>query len=321
MDSLSAGNNSNYPPLSQLIFTISGFMSGKSILGSVIYIRLFIIAADFGIFYFGRKLLKNLNLSENRIFWYLLNPFIIIELTGNLHFEGIMIFFLVWSLYLLQKNQSIKSAVILALSVAVKLIPLLFLPIFFRNLRLKRAISYYGITALTTIFLFLPFFSPAFFENYIATTALWFEKFEFNTSFYYLIRWFGFQLVDFNIIWYSGKILATIILFSVLYLSCSRENKDMRFLIKNMLFAISIYYFLSTTVHPWYLALPLFLSIFTRYRFVMVWTFMVVLSYSAYSNPEFQEKYWLIALEYIVVLGFFFWEIVLKKNKITKEID
>ena len=82
MGSLSAGHFSNYPPLNQLIFAISGWISSSSILGSVIVFRLVIILADIGTFIFGRKLLKAMGMDEHRIFWYILNPFIIIEMTG-----------------------------------------------------------------------------------------------------------------------------------------------------------------------------------------------------------------------------------------------
>nr|WP_313791267.1 hypothetical protein [Lacinutrix neustonica] len=101
MGALNASHFTNYPPVNQLCFIIASFFAGKSIVGSVVVLRILIIAADFGILYFGTKLLKKLKLPIHNIFLYLLNPFIIIELTGNLHFEGVMIFFLVWSLYVL----------------------------------------------------------------------------------------------------------------------------------------------------------------------------------------------------------------------------
>ena len=132
MGDLNASHYSNYPPLNQILFAWGNLFPGKSILSSVIGLRLVIVAADFGTLYFGKKLLERLNIPIYTIFWYILNPFIIIELTGNLHFEGVMIFFLVWSLYLLHIGKWQWSAVVFALSVSVKLIPLIFLPLLYQ---------------------------------------------------------------------------------------------------------------------------------------------------------------------------------------------
>jgi hypothetical protein len=81
-----------------------------------------------------------------------------------------------------------------------------------------------------------------------------------------------------------------------------------------MLLGVSVYSFLSTTVHPWYIATPLLLSVFTRYRFAIIWSFMVILSYFAYNDAVFRENLWLVALEYIVVIGMFTYEISNEKR-------
>ncbi len=327
MGALNASHYTNYPPLNQLLFAIAGILSGKSIIGSVIILRALIIVADIGVLYFGRKLLVNLKLPDSRIFLYLLNPFIIIELTGNLHFEGVMVFFLVWSLYLLQQKKWVGSGVVFACSVLLKLVPLLLLPFFFgyfiykrkhsnsnmisedTELGFQKLIGFYLIVGVTVLFGFAPILSADFIENFMATISLWFQKFEFNASFYYLVRWIGFQVKGYNIIETAGKALPLITLGILAGLSLFRKNNSFEKLLTAMLFGFTVYLFLSTTVHPWYLAIPLILSIFTIYRYLLVWSFIVVLSYSAYAASGFQENLWLVALEYLVVITVFIMEL------------
>jgi alpha-1,6-mannosyltransferase len=323
MGSLSAGNFTSYPPVNQLLFAISTFLGGKSILGSVVAMRVFIILADLGTLYFGRKLLLKLNLPGHQIFWFILNPFIIIELTGNLHFEGVMLFFLTWSIYLLHQKKWIWSAILLGISVSIKLLPLLFLPLlwnyFIKNrktensdipdLNFKKLLGYYLMVGLTVLASFLPFLSSEFISNFSASIALWFQKFEFNASIYYIVRWIGFQLKGYNIIATAGKILPLLVILILSGLAFFKRNNSTQKLIETMLVGVSAYFFLATTVHPWYVAMPLLLSVFTKFRFALVWSFLVMLSYSAYTKNGFQENYWLIAVEYILVIGIFLLEI------------
>ena len=330
MGELNGSHYTNYPPVSQLLYGLSALFASKSIINAAIVLRICILLADIGIFYVGRKLLAALKLPQKRIFWYFLNPFIIIELTGNLHFEAIMIFFIIWSLYLLQKGYWYWAAVIIGISVSVKLIPLLFLPLFFKSFitsqnftfnrtsektsvsTLKRwqQLSCFYLLAAGTVFLtFLPFFSVDFFSNFIQTVSLWFQKFEFNASIYYIIRWIGYQTVGWNIIETAGKILPLVTLLILLGITFFRKNDSLPQLITAMLLGISSYYFLSTTIHPWYIAVPLALCIFTRYKFPIVWSFVIVLSYTAYVNSGFKENLWMVGLEYVIVFGVFFYEI------------
>ena len=325
MGKLSAGNYTNYPPFNQLIFALAALFAGKGLLGPVILMRLVIIAADVGVLYFGKKLLEKLGLPRHRIFWYILNPLVIIELTGNLHFEGVMVFFLVGSLYLLHHKKWVLSAILFAASVLLKIIPLLFLPLLIgyfrkektgiRSTDFKKLFGFYLVVGFTVILGFLPFLSPAFFSSFGSSIALWFQKFEFNASFYYLVRWVGFQGKGYNIIETAGKVLPLIVLAILLGLTFFRKNNSTDRLITGMLLGISVYFFLATTVHPWYLITPLLLSIFTRYSFVLIWSFLVILSYYTYSNPEFQENLWLVALEYVVVLLWFAREVAVNTKK------
>ena len=313
MGSLNGSHFTNYPPINQLCFAIAALFSSKSILGSAIVLRLIIIAADFGTLYFGKKLLTKLHIPVHHIFWYILNPFIIIELTGNLHFEGVMIFFLIWSLYLLHIGKWKYAAVIFALSISVKLIPLIFLPLVFQKLEFKKSALFYSIVAVISILLFLPFYSSEFINNYTQTVGLWFQNFEFNASFYYLFREIGYLFRGWNEIAIIGKILPIVVFIFVILLTFFRRNKTTIQLITTMLFALSFYYFMATTVHPWYIATLLILSIFTNYKFPLVWSFIIIISYLAYANDTNTENLWIIALEYIIVFSVFLFELIKRK--------
>jgi alpha-1,6-mannosyltransferase len=313
MGVLNASHFSNYPPLNQLCFVIAGLFAGKSILGSVVVMRLLIITADFGTLYFGKKLLEKIKIPVYNIFFYILNPFIIIELTGNLHFEGIMIFFLIWSLHLLHIGKWQLSAIVLALSVSVKLIPLIFLPLLFKRLGLKKSIQFYSITGLTTLLFFTPFYSTTFINNYAKTVGLWFQDFEFNASIYYLVREIGYLFRGYNEIAIIGKAIPIIIFIFVILVSFFKKNKTTSQLIVSCLIVLSFYYFMATTVHPWYVATLLILSIFTNYKFPLVWSLVIILSYLAYANSNNSENLWIIALEYSIVYSVFIWEVFIKK--------
>ena len=330
MGSLNGSHFTNYPPLNQLCFLIAALFASKSIFGSVIVLRTLIILADLGILYFGKKLLQNLNLPIKNIFWYVLNPFIIIEMTGNLHFESVMLFFLVWALYKLQQQKWIFAAILIACSVSVKLIPLLFLPLFFQwfvyskvNFKAKenwlgfkinfkgllKFIAFNSIILIVTALLFLPFFSSELIHNYSNSVGLWFRNFEFNASFYYIFREIGYFFRGYNEIAIIGKITPVLTILFLLYVTFFRKNKSSIQLITAMLFGLCFYYFTATTVHPWYVATPLILSVFTKYKFPVVWSLLIILTYQAYANTPWQENLSIVFLEYFVLYSFISYEL------------
>jgi hypothetical protein len=329
MGELNGSHYTNYPPLNQLCFLIAALFTNKSIFGSIIVLRVLIILADMGILYFGKKLLEKLQLPVKNIFWYILNPFIIIEMTGNLHFEPVMLFFLIFGMYKLYQQKWIWAAILIACSVSVKLIPLLFLPLFFQWFvhrkktsqllkihGISKLFAFYGIICITNILLFLPFYSSELIENYSNSVGLWFKTFEFNASFYYIFREIGYLFRGYNEIAIVGKISLALTIGFLLILTFFRKNTSFKELFTAMLFGLCFYYFTATTVHPWYLATPIILSVFTKYRFPVIWSFVIILTYQAYANLPWQENLWFVALEYLVVFFYLFYEIKNKKTKI-----
>ncbi|WP_430928036.1 mannosyltransferase [Polaribacter marinivivus] len=331
MDTLNGSHYTNYPPLNQISFLLAALFSSKSIFGSIIVLRIQIILADIGILYFGKKILEHLKLPIKNIFWYILNPFIIIEMTGNLHFEPVMLFFLIFALYKLTQQKSMIAAILLGCSVSIKLIPLLFLPLFFQwfiplykkekndmiiwtgfKISPKKIIKlmvFYFIIIFVNIILFSPFYSSEFIANYSNSVGLWFGKFEFNASFYYIFREIGYLFRGFNEIAIIGKITSLITILFLAYITFFRKNIPFKNLISAMLFGLCFYYFTATTIHPWYIATPLILSVFTKYKFPIVWSLVLVFTYQAYSNEPWKENLWFVALEYVIVFSYLFYEL------------
>lgn len=317
MGAMNGSHYTCYPPINQLTFLVPAIFFSKNLLGATVVMRLLIILADFGTYLFGKKILEVLKLPSRNIFLYLLNPFIILELTGNLHFEGVMIFFLAAAIHYLLKNKWIVSTFYFAISVSVKLIPLLFLPVLIKKLGFKNIIFYGVVVLLFNIMFFLPFVSQDLYENFMKSIHLYFQNFEFNASIYYIIREIGFQVKGYNIIQTVGRVTPFIVATTVLVLSFVRDNKNYKVLFETVLFSICIYYSLASIVHPWYIAIPLFFSVFTKYKFPLVWSFVVILSYSAYQNTTYQENLYLVATEYVIVYGVLFYELFFSKKRLA----
>jgi len=308
MGPLSAGHYSNYPPIHQLPFVIAAIISKHSILGAVIIFRLLLISADLGILFYGKKLLRKLQLPTKNIYWFILNPLVIIELTGNLHFEGLMLFFFVMALYYIHTKKWHLAALIMAVSIAVKLVPILSLPLFLNKLGWKKSIRFYLSIGIVFTLLFLPFLGDNFIKNYSATIGLWFSNFEFNASFYYLLKWVLEATTSLTLIHSMSSIVIGFLGVQISIQLIQNKIKTSE-LILSILWVLTGYYFVSTTLHPWYVVSLLLLSIFTTYKFARVWSFTLIFSYLAYNQFSVDENGLMLWLEYLPVWAVLVWEL------------
>ncbi|MFC1983107.1 glycosyltransferase 87 family protein [Chloroflexota bacterium] len=317
----SSGYLSAYPPVSQFIFWLSAKMAGTSAIGNIIMLRVVILLAEFGTLTLLYRLATRFKLPPRTILIYALNPLVIIELTGNLHFEAVMIFFLLLAVYLLINEKLLFSAISIGLAIGIKLIPLIFLPLLIKRLGISRSLRYYLVTGATVILLFIPFLNGEAISNYFSSLSLYFRVFEFNASVYYLIRWIYFQTFSDTLINVTQALLPVVTLLAVIVISLRQKLDSQQSILLNMLFCLTVYFIFTNNVHPWNLTMLLMLSVFTSYRFMVLWSWGVVLTYSAYQTFPYLENLWLVAIEYFLTLGWMTGEIIhhhTQKNSINK---
>ncbi|MDB4183165.1 mannosyltransferase, partial [Flavobacteriaceae bacterium] len=199
------------------------------------------------------------------------------------------------------------AALTMALSIAVKLVPILSLPLFLNKLGWKKSIRFYVTIGGGFLLLFLPFLSGDFIKNYSTTIGLWFSKFEFNASIYYALQWVIEKTSDVELIHSMGIIVVSFLGLQIGYQLIQNKSKTTE-LILMILWVLSGYYFISTTVHPWYIISLLLLSIFTNYKFVRIWSYTLIFSYFAYNQSSVNENGLILCLEYIPVLSVLAWE-------------
>ncbi|GAA3997586.1 hypothetical protein GCM10022408_05390 [Hymenobacter fastidiosus] len=298
-----------YPPVCQAVFGLAGKLFPHSELGFILGLRLVLLAAELATAALLLALLRHFGQPAEKALLYLLNPLVIVELTGNLHFEALLICGLLAALWALTRHRNGFSAVALALSVATKLLPLLLLPLLLRRLGWRAFLRYGSVVAVVVLLLFAPFLSAELGQNFGRSLDLYFHKFEFNASLYYLARAIGYRVTGYNEIARIGSGLGWLTALLVAVLALGEKQPTLRTLPLAALAALMGYYLLATIVHPWYLTPLIALSVFTRFRFALVWSGLIVLSYGAYQSAAYAENLGLVALEYAGVAAVLIWEL------------
>lgn len=304
-----------YPPLAQFVFYISYLINQANIGGNIIFLKGVVLVTDFLVIYLLHHLLKRNNLPVQRILIYALSPLIILEFTGNLHMEGLMILGLLAAIVLSDKKSILLSSLSMVFSISAKMISMLLIPFMPREMYWKKIIGWGLSTLLLTVLLFFLSFKVDL--GWIKSIGLWFHSFEFNASLYYVVLkldslWRGYENIKI-----IGPLMAslTLIILGLLWIYYVRK-KQVHWSAA-MVLALTIYFLMTTTVHPWYLTTILTLCVISGHMYPIVWSYLVFLSYSHYSGGGFREQYVFIIVEYTVLFLwiFFEWKSKAAKNK------
>ena len=304
-----------YPPTNQMMFLTSAL--GGSVKSRLVILKVFFFLIEFLGLFTLYKLVKSKRLSELKFGLWALNPLVITEGVGNLHFEVIVLTFIILAVVFYQRDWRI-SAVFYGLAISTKLLPLMFLPLLIPALGIKKSMQYGLIAVGVFLFSFFPFLDFDLAKNMWSSIDLYFQNFEFNASIFFIVKWIGELTVGWDIVKTAGPIMAGVTIALIAFISFYPRKEKKYHLAESALIVNTVYLLMSTTVHPWYVLMPLGISIFTRFKYSMWWSGLVFLSYSFYLGGGIEEKPIWLSLEYGVLLLIIFLEMKKKNASVLK---
>ncbi|MBK9270097.1 MAG: hypothetical protein IPM48_00735 [Saprospiraceae bacterium] len=303
--------HSVYPPLAQFVFSFSARLAGANIYIFSIILKLVILLADLIIVFSAKKILSILSKHPKMLLIYFLNPLVIMELNGNLHFESWMIAFMGLSILYLQQQKTILSAATLGMSFLAKMISLITFPWYLLTLRKKKSMTFSAIliTFISLFLLMIPWSKEG-----ISGFQLYFQKFEFNSSIYKLLQLFAEENKWWKFKENIGFILAIISLMTILtlWLYDLLVERETKYKFQSVWYIWMVYLLMGSTVHPWYLTPILFLAVFSHPLTSIAWSFMIVGTYIHY-DPDLKHLFsGFVVLEYFFLFVIFIIEIKYK---------
>lgn len=307
-----------YPPVNQFVFWISALIGNGDVYISNLVIRFFMLLSEFGSIYFLLKLLLRYRIPLKHSLFYILNPLILLELTVNLHFEGFMIFFLLGAIYMFETNRIYWAGVFWGFAICTKLLPLVFLPLLLFRYPLLKTIKIGSTAILTTVILFLPFYSDTMLPNMLDSINKYFGFFFFNAGIPYVIR--EYYLLDYDKVMLEEmmsvfqKIFGGFILLYSILIAFFKKTS----LANYIFWAAFMYFFLAGILHPWYITILVPMGILAKRWTGIIWSFTIFFSYSAYRSQAYEEDYVLIAMEFSIVLIVLISETIFRKQLVNR---
>lgn len=308
-----------YPAVLQFIFAFAAKLFPANPYGAAIIMKLFIFMAECFTLY-GLWLLSKLKNSPPRnILWYALNPMVIVELTGNVHFEALMICFLVFTFYFLEKNKLIATALFWALAICSKILPVMLAPLFLMYLGFWRFLKTGLLTVVFTSLLFIPLIDNQLLAHLGDSVGKYYSLFEFNGSFYYLFVRIGELFSDDDYSAQIASVLGTIAFVIILVISFFKFKKEL--FLEKALWIFFIYFLSAAMVHPWYITTLVALGVFSKFKFPVVFSLLIPLSYFPYWLKVYDENMYVILLEYSLLALFVFLEWRMKRKQSAVKIS
>lgn len=298
-----------YPPANQFFFWLAN-LTGDKVTTITISMKAFILMMEVCSIFIINDLLRRFNMPTKYTLIYALNPLVIIEFTASLHFEAAMIFFLLLAFWLIQKKMIWLSSLAFAMAICSKILPVIFLPFIIPLLGWKKGGLYTITTLLFCLLSFIPFWEDHLFWNILESLKLYFGQFEFNSSIYklfepyYTVRWVPSLLFIIFYAWFWFKY---------------QQSIDWKKIMPALLAILSVYFLCASTVHPWYIATLMVFACFSVFKYPIVWSAMLPLTYITYIDKDhYLQQHWVNVVEYVFLVIIVLFEFFIQRKNVLE---
>lgn len=278
-----------YFPLSQWLFYAGYSLSGESVWGYKIILFVSEILTFISIY----LLITHLKIKSKYILLYVLSPLPIIHFAIDAHLDALGFPLILFSLLFYLKEKKFLSAVLLGLSLSIKPIGLVLIPVFF--LKEKGILNKLKIVLIPLIV-----FSIQFIPYIISTNP--FEAFLIYTR-NWIFNGFIFDLLN---LYFRDNQTTRMICGIVMGFSLIRLYFSKKFFIDKIYFAVLLMMILSPVVHPWYIGwLAILIPLARKWSGIY---FAAMSSLTSFTVMNYQlngiwKEYWIVLIvEYIPVI-------------------
>lgn len=275
-----------YPPAAQLVFAAGAFIGGMN------GIRLLLILIDSAAILLMIRIALKSDIPSSRIILYAWNPLIVMETASSGHIDSAAVFFLISSIKILtafapeKESRRIYSASALrlfaagasfAFSFLIKLLPLMFLPVFLIYSGYKKSMIFISGFITAAFLLVVPFLPDI--QNCLKTMDVYARNWEFSGYIFRELRQMTGNGNMARIVIMAVFAFFALGIYGQAFQKKTSNGFDAKSFFRSIYSLCLVYLLLTPTLHPWYAVYLASMLPFVPGVAGICMTFAVLLSY------------------------------------------
>jgi len=271
---------SPYPPGAELFFR-----AVTAIHESVFALKVAFVICDFAIVLLLLDLLQSSGQGKHWVLAYAWNPLLAIEVAGSGHIDIVGALLLVISAVALLRRWRAVAAVALGLAVAVKFLPIVLLPLYWKRVRIRDAV----LAGAIVVLVYLPFVGHG--RIPLGSLGTYVHSFRFNGPLFAALERFA-----------PPEVVAVLAVVAGLLIAIWIRRSSEELTPESFAWPMAAALLCAPVVYPWYLLwlLPFLRSVATLP--LMIWTMSIVPVYYVWhlrtSGHPWVIPDWVVLLEY-----------------------